>query len=345
MRGRSVRRVEPSNDVRRRRREILADAIRFIGFAVGVFVAVNLAGEVIRGPFDTIPQWITIPGPRWLRLSIEACAAAALVAGPFARRIPARVRKASAIFLGALTALSILDAGRFYAALERGSIATPVVVPASVPVALVLGALAALLFLERAPAPLSGGRRVVVAVGAVAATVLALPLLRMAMFGPTRYVRDADCAIVLGARVWNDGTPSHALADRVDEAILLYHQGRVRKLLMSGAIDDGNGFSEPAVMKARAVAAGVPSDAVLLDEAGVDTASTVQNSARLARAKEIGSALVVSHYYHEPRLKMLFDRTGMRVYTVPARMKHRLFKEPYFIVREIAAYYHSFLLE
>ena len=84
---------------------------------------------------------------------------------------------------------------------------------------------------------------------------------------------------------------------------------------------------------------------MLLDEAGVDTASTVQNSARLARAKEIGSALVVSHYYHEPRLKMLFDRAGMRVYTVPARMKHRLFKEPYFIVREIAAYYHSFLLE
>lgn len=338
--------MERSDDVRERRRESVVDAVRFIGFAVGVFVAVNLAGEAIRGPFDTVPQWITIPGPRWLRLSIEACAAAALIAGPFAARIPARAREALAIFLGALTALSLVDAGRFYAALERGSIATPVIVPASVPVALVLGALAALLFFfERAPAPLSGRRRVVVAVGAVAATVLALPLLRMAMFGPTRYVRDADCAIVLGARVWNDGTPSDALADRVDEAIRLYHEGRVRRLLMSGAIDDGNGFSEPAVMKARAVAAGVPGDAVLLDEAGVDTASTVRNSARLARAKEIGSALVVSHYYHEPRLKMLFDRSGMRVYTVPARMRRRLFKEPYFIVREIAAYYHSFLLE
>lgn len=341
-----MRRVEPSNDVREQRREIGADTIRFIGFAVGVFVAVNLAGEAIRGPFDTVRQWITIPGPGWLRLLIETGAAAALIAGPFAARIPARIRRAAAIFLGALTALSLVDAGRFYAALERGSIATPVIVPASVPVTLVLGALAALLFFfDRAPAPLSGRRRGVVAVIAVAATVLALPLLRMAMFGPTRYVRDADCAIVLGARVWNDGTPSDALADRVDEAIRLYHEGRVRRLLMSGAIDDDNGFSEPAVMKARAVAAGVPGDAVLLDEAGVDTASTVRNSARMAQAKEIGSALVVSHYYHEPRLKMLFDRTGMRVYTVPARMRRRLFKEPYFIAREIAAYYHSFLLE
>jgi vancomycin permeability regulator SanA len=342
--GRATREAH-RNDVRLPRKETLADALRFVGFAVGVFVATNLAGEAIRGPFDTVPQWITIPGPRWFCLLIEACAAAALIVGPFARRIPARIRAAAAILLAGLAALSIIDAARFYAALERGSIATPVIVPASIPVALVLGALAALLFFERSPAPLSGRRRLVVAASAVVATVLALPLLRMAMFGPTRYVRDADCAIVLGARVWNDGTPSHALADRVDEAIRLYQDGHVRRLLMSGAIDDGNGFSEPAVMKARAVAAGVPSDAILLDEAGVDTASTVQNSARLARAHAIGSALVVSHYYHEPRLKMLFDRTGMRAYTVPARMKHRLAKEPYFVAREIAAYYHSFLLE
>ena len=327
------------------RQDTIADAVRFVGFAVGAFVAVNLLGEAIRGPFDTVPLWITIPGPRWLRSLVEAAAAVALIAGPFATPRSAWIRRAAALLLAALAALSIVDAVRFYAALERGSIATPVIVPASIPVALVLGALAALLGSQRTPAPIVGRRRALVAAGAIAATVLALPLLQMAMFGPTRYVRDADCAIVLGARVWNDGTPSHALADRVDEAIRLYQEGRVRRLLMSGAIDDKNGFSEPAVMKARAVAAGVPSDAVLLDEAGVDTASTVQNSARLARTQAFGSALVVSHYYHEPRLKMLFDRAGMRVYTVPARMEHRLLKEPYFVAREIAAYYHSFLLE
>ena len=328
------------------RREIAADALRFIGLAVGVFAAVNVAGEAIRGPFDTLPQWITIPGPRWLRLLTEAAGAAALMVGPFAARIPARGRAAAALLLAALAAMSIVDVGRFYAALERGSITTPVIVPASIPVAVVLALLAALmLFFERAPAALVGGRRAVVAASAIVATMLALPLLRMAMFGPTRYVRDADCAIVLGARVWDDGTPSDALADRVDEAIRLYQEGHVRRLLMSGAIDDRNGFSEPAVMKARAMAAGVPSDAVLLDEEGVDTASTVRNSARLAREQAIGSALVVSHYYHEPRLKMLFDRTGMRAYTVPAHMRYRLRKEPYFIAREIVAYYHSFLLE
>lgn len=328
------------------RRELLADGLRFVGLAVGVFAAINVAGEVIRGPFDTLPQWITIPGPQWLRSLTEALGAAALMVGPFASRLPSPLRAAAALLLAALAALSIVDAGRFYSALERGSIATPVIVPASVPVAVVLGLLAGLMmFFERAPAPLTGRRRAVVAASAIVATVLALPLLRMAMFGPTRYVRDADCAIVLGARVWDDGRPSDALADRVDEAIALYQQGHVKRLLMSGAIDARNGFSEPAVMRDRAVAAGVPSEAILLDEAGVDSASTVQNSARLSRAQAIGSALVVSHYYHEPRLKMLFDRTGMRAYTVPAHMRYRLKKEPYFVAREIAAYYHSLLLE
>ena len=89
----------------RARRESAADALRFIGLAVGVFVAVNVAGEAIRGPFDTVPQWITLPGPRWLRLLTEAFAAAALVVGPFAARLPAQVRAAAALLLATLAAM------------------------------------------------------------------------------------------------------------------------------------------------------------------------------------------------------------------------------------------------
>ena len=77
----------------------------------------------------------------------------------------------------------------------------------------------------------------------------------------------------------------------------------------------------------------------------MDTASTVKSTARILGGSPEEAALVVTHYYHEPRAKMLFDRKGLRVYTVPARMSRRLAKEPYFILREILAYYHSFLLE
>ena len=41
------------------RREIAADELRFIGLAVGVFAAVNVVGEAVRGPFDTLPASIS----------------------------------------------------------------------------------------------------------------------------------------------------------------------------------------------------------------------------------------------------------------------------------------------
>jgi uncharacterized SAM-binding protein YcdF (DUF218 family) len=63
------------------------------------------------------------------------------------------------------------------------------------------------------------------------------------------------------------------------------------------------------------------------------------------REEGLSRALVVTHYYHEPRAKMLFDRAGIAAFTVPATMSRRLTKEPYFLMREVVAYYHSFLLE
>jgi len=258
-----------------------------------------------------------------------------------------RARRIGAILLGGLAALAIVDAVGFFVSLARGSIQTPAVVPASLAVAVCLGALAAELHVEplpRALGPRWTVRRAIFCAATCAVVAVALPLVRMITFGPTRYERRADCAVVFGARVWDDGTPSLALADRVDEAIRLYHRGAVRKLVMSGAVEP-NGRSEPDVMRARAEEAGVPREDILLDEAGVDTGATVRNTARLMREERLRSALAVSHYYHEPRVKMLFDRAGVRVHTVPARMTRRLVKEPYFLLREVAAFYHSFLLE
>ncbi len=41
---------------------------------------------------------------------------------------------------------------------------------------------------------------------------------------------------------------------------------------------------------------------------------------------------------------MLFSRRGLRAYAVPARMTRRLVREPYFLAREVAAFYAWFLL-
>ena len=317
------------------------DALRATGVAVGLFIVANLVGQALRPPFDTLGSWVSLPDSPALRYPLAGLTAAALLGGT---RLPVRLRRAASVLLSVVAAGALADAGAFYLTLARGTIRTPAILPASLLVAALFAALA--LDLRRVPSGPAAPRPRDARSALVAALVLlALPLVRMVTFGPTRYDRPADCAVVFGARVWNDGTPSDALADRVDEAVHLYQRGLVKHLVMSGGVEPENGLSEAEVMRARAVAAGVPSEAVLLDEAGVDTASTVRNTARLMRREALGSALVVSHYYHEPRAKMLFDRAGVRAYTVPATMHRRLFKEPYFLAREVAAYWHSFALE
>ena len=97
-------------------------------------------------------------------------------------------------------------------------------------------------------------------------------------------------------------------------------------------------------MRARAIAAGVPAAAIVIDEAGVDTASTVGNTVAWLRARGGSRVLAVSHYYHQPRVKLLFERAGVRTFTVPATMHRRLLKEPYFIAREVLAYYRALFL-
>jgi uncharacterized SAM-binding protein YcdF (DUF218 family) len=314
------------------------DALRFAGVAVGAFIVANLAGEALRPPFDTLGDWISLPHAPLLRHALAAIVAATLLAAGLLRARPPRFCRAGALVFGAMAALALVDAGAFYVALARGAIRTPAVLPASLLAAAFFAALA--LDLRRpmaAPSPV-GVRGAAVMV----ATLLALPLLRMATFGPTRYERQADCAVVFGARVWNDGTPSDALADRVDEAVRLYLRGRVGRVVMSGGVEPENGLSEAEVMRARAEAAGVPREAIRMDEAGVDTASTVRNTARLMRSEGMQSALVVTHYYHEPRARMLFDRAGVRAYTVPATMRRRLWREPWFVLREVGAYWRAF---
>jgi len=87
----------------------------------------------------------------------------------------------------------------------------------------------------------------------------------MFCFGKTDYRRDADVAVVLGARVYADGHLSDALADRVRTACQLYRSGLVKKLLFSGGPGEG-AVHETEGMKRMALQLGVESRDILVDE-------------------------------------------------------------------------------
>ena len=121
-------------------------------------------------------------------------------------------------------------------------------------------------------------------------------------------------AIVFGAEVKKDGTPSVVLRDRVETAVELYKLGKVQKLLMSGDnrfVD----YNEPESMRRYAQALGVPDSDVVLDHAGRLTYDTCY------RAKEIfgvNSAVLVTQRFHLPRALFLCNAFGINATGVEA---------------------------
>jgi SanA protein len=121
-------------------------------------------------------------------------------------------------------------------------------------------------------------------------------------------------AIVFGAEVKRDGTPSVVLRDRVETAVALYKSGKVEKLLMSGDnrfVD----YNEPESMRQYALTLGMPDSDIVLDYAGRRTYDTCY------RAKEIfgvDSAIVVTQRFHLPRALFLCEAFGIDTVGVEA---------------------------
>ena len=114
-------------------------------------------------------------------------------------------------------------------------------------------------------------------------------------------------AVVLGAKVHEGGRLSDMLRDRMETAILLYKEGKVTGLLLSG---DGRGeWSEVKYMKAYAMAHGVPEEDILEDPEGYSTYET------MLRAKEIyglESIVAVTQKYHLYRALYIAEDLGMQ---------------------------------
>jgi vancomycin permeability regulator SanA len=161
--------------------------------------------------------------------------------------------------------------------------------------------------------------------------------LHVLTFGSTDYRRDADVAVVLGARVYPDGTLSLALSDRLDTATELYREGRVQFVLVSGA-KGVEGINEADAMRSYLLDAGLPEERILVDRAGVNTLATARHTRSLMQEHRLTSALIVSHYFHLARCKLLFEEQGLSAVTVPARMSRRLVLEGYYVFRECVGY-------
>lgn len=143
---------------------------------------------------------------------------------------------------------------------------------------------------------------------------------------------DADCILVLGAGVREDGSPSLMLSDRLNSAIDLYRQGVSDRILMSG--DHGRkDYDEVNVMKQTAVEAGIPSAAVFMDHAGFCTYDSLYRAREIFQVRKV---VIVTQEYHLYRALYLAKALGIDAVGVAAPGENYA-GQTYREIREMAA--------
>lgn len=125
-------------------------------------------------------------------------------------------------------------------------------------------------------------------------------------------IQDADCILVLGCQVRNNGVPSAMLEDRLRRSVELYDLGAAPKLLMSG--DHGRtDYDEVNAMRQYALDAGVPSEDVFMDHAGFSTYESMYRARDVFQAKKV---IIVTQQYHLYRSIYAAEALGMEAYGV-----------------------------
>jgi len=150
-------------------------------------------------------------------------------------------------------------------------------------------------------------RLVLLLAGALVLAVLVVNLAVVNGGSGGRVQGPLDCALVLGAGLREDGTPSDVLRDRLDESLALYRAGRVRRILVSGDHLTPR-YDEPNAMRAYLEANGVPADAVFMDHAGLDTYSSMWRARNVFGAQRI---IVVTQRFHLARAVWCARALGM----------------------------------
>lgn len=171
------------------------------------------------------------------------------------------------------------------------------------------------------------------------AGVAALALVNLVVWWPSRGAivalddaRPAQAALVLGAGVWDDGTPSAVLMDRLEVALDLYRAGKVQKVLCTGDHGDRQ-YDEVNAMRLYLEKQGVPTEDIFMDHAGFDTYDSMY------RARDIfgvRSAVVVTQAFHLPRALYLARSMGIEAQGVSASLRPYL-GDDWYEFREVPA--------
>jgi len=133
---------------------------------------------------------------------------------------------------------------------------------------------------------------------------------RIYSFRNTSSAATADAAIVLGAAVWTTA-PSPVFRERINHAINLHHQGRVRKLIFTGGQGNPGEPTEASAARDYALQSGIPVSDILIEVQSHTTYENIVNAKHLADTHGISKVLIVSDPLHMKRAMTMAADVGL----------------------------------
>ncbi len=121
-------------------------------------------------------------------------------------------------------------------------------------------------------------------------------------------IPEREVGLVLGASEHTpDGGTNWYFKNRIDAAARLFHEGKVRHLLVSGD-NHRNGYNEPEDMKKALMALHVPANAITLDYAGLRTLDSIVRAVKVFGLKKF---TIVSQREHDERALLIAKHYGI----------------------------------
>ncbi len=121
---------------------------------------------------------------------------------------------------------------------------------------------------------------------------------------------DNEVGLVLGTSPFTrNGKPNPQFYGRIEAAVQLYQLGKIKKIIVSGANPDST-YNEPRQMWRELTKAGIPSQAITMDFAGVRTFDSVSRAKAVFNLEHM---TLITQEYHAYRAVFIAKKLKIRV--------------------------------
>jgi uncharacterized SAM-binding protein YcdF (DUF218 family) len=127
----------------------------------------------------------------------------------------------------------------------------------------------------------------------------------------------AGAIVVMGAAQYN-GVPSPDLQSRLDEALLLYHAGYAKVIVVTGSKEKGDVYTEAEAGARYLESKGIPA-ADILEAGGSDSWGNLAGAAPQLMARHDTTVLIATDPFHEDESMAIASSLGLIPSATPTR--------------------------